>query len=193
MALRCAYTLRFVQKSVNIRRIECGRGLQPILNSAAGENAILILRRRFGRMWVRHYSFTAGPASMRFMAVILLVVECSLAGGLASAAAQSSTFQQGDGTIGILSPLGGHEAIYSDAHGNKGIIHQGSGLPSHTFSSPHGAPPRAVTPFGTPTPPNLLTPAPLLPIQPRGMATPQPQSPATSGLSSSSVSGRPGR
>ncbi|MGB5040238.1 MAG: hypothetical protein WBO67_04765, partial [Nitrospira sp.] len=87
---------------------------------------------------------------------------------------------QRDGTTSPLTPLGEQDAIYSDAHGNKGVTHLGSGLPSHTFSSPHGAVPGSVTPFGTPTPPNLVTPAPLLPLQPRDMATPYPQPPASS-------------
>lgn len=132
---------------------------------------------------------------MQSVALVVLLTGWSLIGQLSVAAAQPSIIQQGDGMTGTLAPLGGHEAIYSDAHGNKGVTHQGSGLPSHTFSSPHGAMPGTVTPFGTPTPPNLLTPAPLLPVQPRGMATPQPQAPASSGSSGggSSFSGRPGR
>ena len=132
------------------------------------------------------------------MCVIILVVLLagwSLIGRLSVVSAQPSIIQQRDGSTGTLSPLGGNDAIHSDAHGNKGVTHQGSGLPSHTFSSPHGAMAGTVTPFGTPTPPNQITPAPLLPLQPRGMAIPQPQVPASPGAPGGfgSFSGRPGR
>jgi hypothetical protein len=95
--------------------------------------------------------------------------------------AEPSIIQQHAGIHGMLAPLGRHEAIYSDAHGHKGVSHQGANLPSHTSSSPPGALSGPATAFGTPTPPSFLTPAPLLPIQPRGMATPQPQAPVSSG------------
>lgn len=131
---------------------------------------------------------------MRFIAFLLVLTGLSFTRQFSTAYAQPSIIQQRDGTSGMLSPLGGQEAIYSDAYGHKGVTHQGSGLPSHTFSSPHSALTGPVTPFGTPTPPNLLTPAPLLPIQPRGMATPQPQAPVSSGSGGgNSFSGRPGR
>ena len=134
---------------------------------------------------------------MQFIAFVVLLTGLSFTAQVSVAAAQPSVIQQGDGTTGMLSPLGGRDAIYSDAHGSTGVTHQGSGLglPSHTFSSPHGVVPGTVTPFGTPTPPNLLTPAPLLPMHPRGMATPQPQAPTSSASSggSNSFSGRLGR
>ena len=114
---------------------------------------------------------------MPTVAVVMLLAIWSLIAPVSHAGAQPSLLQQANGTTGTLSPLGGGEAIYSDAHGNKGPTQLGSGLPSHSFSSPHGAQPGTVTPFGTPTPPNLLTPAPLLPLHPKGMATPQPQAP----------------
>ncbi len=118
---------------------------------------------------------------MQSFALVVFLTGSSLIGLLSLADAQPSLIRQNDGTTMTLSPLGGHDAVYSDAHGNKGVTHQGSGLPSHSFSSPHGSMSGTVTPFGTPTPPDLLTPAPLLPLQPRGMATPQPQVPASSG------------
>ena len=108
--------------------------------------------------------------------------------------AEPSIIQQHAGTHGMLSPLGGREAIYSDAHGHKAVTNQGSNPPSPTFSSPHGALSGLATPFGTPIPPNLMTPAPLLPLQPRGMAMPQPQAPVSSGSGGGhSFSGRAGR
>lgn len=110
-------------------------------------------------------------------------------------AAQSFPVQQSDGTAGTISPLGQGEAIYSDPHGTKNPSHLGSGLPPHSFSAPHGATPGALTPFGTPAPPNLLTPAPLLPLHPKGMTTPQPQAPVMPRSPSpfGPSGGRPGR
>lgn len=116
-------------------------------------------------------------------------------GPVSMASSQPSILQQRDGTTSTLTPLRERDAIYSDAHGGKGVTHLGSGLPSHTFSSPHGGVPGSVTPFGTPTPPNLVTPAPVLPLQPRGMAIPYSQPPASSGSSGgySGFCGRSGR
>ena len=119
--------------------------------------------------------------SMPTTSLLVLLTAWTLLGPVSIAGSQPSILQQRDGTTSTLTPLGEGNAIHSDAHGNKGVTHLGSGLPSHTFSSPHGAVPGSVTPFGTPTPPNLVTPAPLLPLQPRGMATPYPQPPASSG------------
>lgn len=113
--------------------------------------------------------------------LLMLLAAWTLLGPVSNAGSQPSILQQRDGTTGTLTPLGEQDAIYSDAHGNKGVTHLGSGLPSHTFSSPHGGAPGSVTPFGTSTPPNLITPAPVLPLQPRGMAIPYPQPPASTG------------
>lgn len=133
--------------------------------------------------------------SMPIAAFIVLLAGWPLISPFSLASAQPTDIRQSDGISGSLSPLGGQEAIYSDAHGNKGPSHLGSGLPSHSFSSPHGATSGTATPFGTPMPPNLITPAPLLPLYPKGMAIPQPQAPASSGSpsGSGSFSGRPGR
>ncbi len=132
---------------------------------------------------------------MPITTVLMLLAAWTLIGPASKADSQPSILQQRDGTTSTLTPLSEQDALYSDAHGNKGVTHLGSGLPSHTFSSPHGGTPGTVTPFGTPTPPNLVTPAPLLPLHPRGMATPQPPAPASSGTprGSGSFSGRPGR
>lgn len=115
---------------------------------------------------------------MPTIATMLLLFMWSLASPLCDASAQPFPFRESNGTTGTISPLGDGSAIYSDTHGNKNPTLLGSGIPSHSFSGPHGVTPGTVTPFGTPTPPNLLTPAPLLPLQPKGMAIPQPQAPA---------------
>jgi len=133
--------------------------------------------------------------SMPASAAVMLLIVLWFISPPGKATAQSSPFQQSDGTAGMISPLGQGEAIYSDPHGNKHPSHFGSGLPSHSFSAPHGATPGTITPFGTPAPPNLLTPAPLLPLHPKGMATPQPQAPALPVIPSpfGPSGGRPGR
>ncbi len=115
---------------------------------------------------------------MPTVAVLTIFVMWSLLSSHSHADAQSTPFRESHGTSGTVSPLGDGSAIYSDAHGNKNPTKLGSGLPSHSFRGPHEAMPGTVTPFGTPTPPNLLTPAPLLPLQPKSMAIPLPQVPA---------------
>ena len=117
---------------------------------------------------------------MPSVAVLLIVVTWSMLSSLSHADAQPTPFRESHGTIGTISPLGDGSAIYSDAHGNKNPTQLGPGLPSHSFSGPHGAAPGTITPFGTPAPPNRLTPAPLLPLAPKGMAVPQPHTPAAS-------------
>jgi hypothetical protein len=84
--------------------------------------------------------------------LLMLLTAWTLLGPVSIAGSQPSILPQRDGTTSTLTPLGERDAIYSDAHGGKGVTHLGSGIPSHTFSSPHGAVPGSVTPFGTPTP-----------------------------------------
>lgn len=115
---------------------------------------------------------------MPTVALVMLLVMWSCISPLAHADAQSSPLRQSDGTTGLVSPLGDGHAIYTDPHGNKEPMRLGSGPSAQNFNAPHGSAPGTVTPFGTPTPPNFLTPAPLLPLQPKGMAIPQPQAPA---------------
>ena len=115
---------------------------------------------------------------MPTVAVTLVFVTCFFLSPLSHAGAQPAPFRDSHGTAGTVSPLGDGSAIYSDPHGSKNPTQLGSGVPSHSFSGPHGATPGTLTPFGTPTPPNLITPAPLLRLQPKGMAIPQPQPPA---------------
>ncbi len=110
---------------------------------------------------------------MQSLALVVLLAGWSLFDQLSMAHAQPSIMQQRDDTTGTPLP----------------------GLPPRTFNIPNRGMPGPVTPFGTPAPPNQITPAPLLPLQPRGMVTPQPQAPAPSGApgGSGSFSGRSGR
>lgn len=132
---------------------------------------------------------------MLIVSLIVLLICSSLMSPFSHVAAQSSPIRQPDGTQGLLSPLGENDAIYSDAHGNKQPATLRPGLSSQGVNTLSEASPGAITPFGTPTAPNRLTPAPLLPLSPRSMATPQPQRPTDQGFPGrfAPPSGRPGR
>lgn len=125
-----------------------------------------------------------------FLATDLLITGAS---GIATAAV--SVVQRSDGTTGTISQLGDDVGLYSDAHGNTGpVMKPGSLAPFST--SPHGETATGHnTPFGTPAPPNNLTPAPVLPFrlnQPPPPQQPSPPSAAPPGLGSSG-GGRFGR
>lgn len=118
---------------------------------------------------------------MLIVSFVVLLTCIPLLGSFSHAAAQSSPVRQPDGTQGLLSPLGENDAIYSDTHGNKQPTTLGPRLPSHGMNALSGASPGTITPFGAPAPPNRLTPAPLLPLSPTGMTSPQPQRPVDPG------------
>lgn len=123
--------------------------------------------------------------------------------------AEFSIFQGSDGTSGTITDLGNGFRIYSDSHGNSGTITDfGGGFQSYSFTTPQGQMKSgSITTFGSPTPPNNLTPTPVLPFNPHGSIMPREQmapvvpftpiSPITPGSSfgaySNSGSGRLGR
>jgi hypothetical protein len=117
-----------------------------------------------------------------------------LGGGIVHA--QISVYQNSDGTSGTITHLGEDISIYSDSHGNTGTITNfGGGFQSYSFTSPQGGTTTgSITTFGSPAPPNNLTPAPVLPFTPNGTLMPQPRAapvvPFSSG--SSSAFGSPG-
>ncbi|MBL8043736.1 MAG: hypothetical protein JNL86_12540 [Nitrospira sp.] len=131
---------------------------------------------------------------MLTMRLILLLTCGSLLGPISHTSAQSSPVRQPDGTNGLLSPLSGSDAIYSDAHGITHPTTVGTGLPSPGINALSGASSGVLTPLGTTPPPNRLTPAPLLPLSPKAMANPQPQQPTASGFPGriAPPGGRPG-
>jgi hypothetical protein len=98
-----------------------------------------------------------------------------LALGMGLVHAEVSVFQRSDGTHGTLTPLGDTFSIYSDSHGNTGVVtHQGSGFQSHSFANVQGETTTgSMTTFGSPMPPNNLTPAPVMPFDPNGTLLPQ--------------------
>jgi hypothetical protein len=110
--------------------------------------------------------------------------------------AEVGLIQHRDGTAGTITHLGDDISIHSDSHGNTGPA-TSSGGNSPSFNGPHeDTQSGLVTPFGTPAPPNNLTPAPVLPFHPnRPPVPPQPSAPSSTtppGLGSSN-GGRFGR
>ena len=106
------------------------------------------------------------------------------------AQAQTSIQQYRDGASSTITHLGDDVGIRSDAHGNGGPV-TGLDLPSSPGTIPHGdTKSGTVTTFGTPTPPNNLTPAPVLPFNPNRPLMPQSTAPASP---SSGGGGRFGR
>lgn len=113
----------------------------------------------------------------RFTTVLLVGLWLTLAPPLVQA--QTSIVQHRDGTSSTITHLGEDVGIRSDAHGNGGPV-TGLGIPSSPGTIPHGdTKSGTITTFGTPAPPNNLTPAPVLPFNPNRPLMPQPSSPAS--------------
>lgn len=90
--------------------------------------------------------------------------------------AESGIVRNRDGTSGRLSPLGEDTGIYSDPHGNRTIITK-PGAESPVGLRPHGDLENGNrSSFGTPLPPNNLTPSPVLPFHPNRALSPPPSS-----------------
>jgi hypothetical protein len=88
--------------------------------------------------------------------------------------AESRIIQNHDGTSGRLSHLGDDIGIYSDSHGNQAIVTK-PGTESPVGLRPHGETENGNrSSFGTPLPPNNLTPAPILPLSPNRALSPAP-------------------
>lgn len=86
--------------------------------------------------------------------------------------AESGVVRNRDGTSGRLSPLGDDIGIYSDPHGNQTIVAK-PGSESPVGLRPHGDIESGNrSSFGTPLPPNNLTPAPTLPFYPNRALSP---------------------
>ncbi len=104
--------------------------------------------------------------------------------------AESRIIQNQDGTSGRLSHLGDDIGIYSDPHGNQTIVTK-PGTESPIGLRPHGETESGNrSAFGTPLPPNNLTPAPILPLNPNRALSPAVP---PNGYTPSSGSGRLGR
>ncbi|MEQ1795397.1 MAG: hypothetical protein ABL970_14540 [Nitrospira sp.] len=89
---------------------------------------------------------------------------------------ESGVIRNRDGTSGRVSHLGDDIGIYSDPHGTRTIVTK-PGTDSPVGLQPHGETENGNrTTFGTPLPPNNLTPAPVLPFNPNRALSP-PQAP----------------
>ncbi len=102
------------------------------------------------------------------MLVIGIAVWALLSAGPAQA--QMTIIQGSDGTSGTVIDLGNGFSTYSDSHGNSGtIVDLGGGFQTYQFSSPGGqSQSGSVLSFSAPTPPQVVTPAIILPIRPHG-------------------------
>lgn len=95
--------------------------------------------------------------------------------------AESGVVRNRDGISGRLSPLGDDIGIYSDPHGNQTIVAK-PGSESPVGLRPHGDIESGNrSSFGTPLPPNNLTPAPVLPFHPNRALSPPPSRQAPAG------------
>lgn len=127
---------------------------------------------------------------MNLILTSLTVTASCLAWFLGIGPAKGGVVQHRDGTSGRLSPLGDDIGIYSDPHGNHTIVTKPG------TESPIGLRPHVETEtgnrssFGTPLPPNNLTPAPVLPFNPNRALSPAAP---PNGYTPSSGSGRFGR
>ena len=116
----------------------------------------------------------------RWIVVLALCVPASSAGG------EPGTVQSPHGHPGRMIDLGNGIGLQSDPHGEPRPL----GLPREPATpmppGPHGdVNQQAVTPFGSPLPPNRLTPAPVLPARPNSplipLASTAPGAPQHSG------------
>ncbi len=109
---------------------------------------------------------------MKQMLTSLAIAMTYLALSAVTGSTESRIIQNHDGASGRLSHLGGDIGIYSDPHGNQIIV------PKPGTESPIGLRPHGETEsgnrsaFGTPLPPNNLTPAPILPLNPNRALSP---------------------
>lgn len=88
-----------------------------------------------------------------------------------------------------IAELGNGAGIRSDPHGQSGSSVASTESSAPLPPGPHGeVNQRIMTPFGSPQPPNQLTPAPVMPFHPNRPLLPAP-SPAPSAVPNSGISG----
>ena len=114
---------------------------------------------------------------MKQILTSLTITALCLALSVEISPAESRPVQNRDGTSGRLSHLGDDIGSYSDPHGNHTIVTK-PGTESPIGLRPHGESESGNrSAFGTPLPPNNLTPAPVLPFNPnRALSPPSPNS-----------------
>jgi len=125
---------------------------------------------------------------MKLILTSLTITASCLAWFLGIGLAENGVVQNRDGTSGRLSHLGDDIGIYSDPHGNHTIVTK-PGTESPIGLRPHGETESGNrSSFGTPLPPNHLTPLtpiPAIPFHPNRALSlaPSPNSPAPPGRS----------
>lgn len=109
----------------------------------------------------------------RLLTVLIITLTCpALLAGICLAG--SGLVRNQDGTNGRLSPLGDDIGTYADPHGNHTIVTK-PGTETPVGLGPHGDIESGNrSSFGTPMPPNHLTPAPVLPFNPNRALSPTP-------------------
>lgn len=111
---------------------------------------------------------------MKLLPPSLVVTISWLALSAGVSQAESGVIQNRDGSSGRLSHLGDDIGIYSDPHGNHTIVTK-PGAENSLGLRPHGETESGNrSAFGTPLPPNNLTPAPILPFHPNRALSPAP-------------------
>ena len=112
------------------------------------------------------------PGDMRWIMAMVLV----LATG--PVPAEVRVIQSPNGRGGTIADLGNGAGIQSDTHGQGGTGVASPESPAPLSNDPRGNPnQRLVTPFQSPSPPNQLTPAPLLPYHPNRPLMPSTSAP----------------
>ena len=98
-----------------------------------------------------------------------------------SGAQSSGVFQGRDGTSGTVVELDERTRVYRDPHGDTGtVLDFGSGGPGTQLRTSSGdVRSGATTGFGTPAPPDGVTPAPVLPFLPHSSIAPRETFPQT--------------
>lgn len=128
---------------------------------------------------------------MRTVRWVVRVALCFLA---ASAQAEVGTVQSAHGTVATIVDLGNGIGLQSDPHEETRPIVPPRQSAAPVPAGPHGdVNRRTATPFGSPQPPNQLTPAPVLPFRPNSPLMPGPSAPPASTPALATGEGRFGR
>lgn len=107
----------------------------------------------------------------------------------AFALAEVAVIESPHGRAGTIAELGNGAGIRSVPHGNDGSSVAPTESAAPVSPGPHDAVnQRILTPFGSPQPPNQLTPAPVMPFHPNRPLLPSP-SPSPSAVPHSGVGG----
>lgn len=123
---------------------------------------------------------------MQTSAVRLII---AVAATLAPGFAQAEIIESPHGVRATIAEFGNSAGLRSDPHGQSGSSAASTEPSAPLPPGPHGEVNQPiVTPFGSPQPPNQLTPAPVMPFHPNRPLLPAPP-PAPSAVPNSGVGG----